>query len=95
MRPSGQGDSLSIQKISERTCGLAVMIVALDLHSYYVRELLVSLALFCMAFLFLALLVLAAVLLWWASEQLADRSGPASRRVIAYSRRLIAAYAKP
>lgn len=71
------------------------MIVALDLHSYYVRELLVSLALFCMAFLFLALLVFAAVFLWWASEQLADRSGPASRKVIAYSRRLIATYAKP
>jgi hypothetical protein len=95
MRPSGQGDSLPTQKISERTCGLAVIIVALDLHSYYVRELLVSLALFCMAFLFLALLVLAAVLLWWASEQLADRSGPASRKVIAYSRRVIATYAKP
>lgn len=86
---------MPIQKISERTCGLAVMIVALDLHSYYVRELLVSLALFCMAFLFLALLVFAAVFLWWASEQLADRSGPASRKVIAYSRRLIATYAKP
>lgn len=86
---------MPIQKISERTCGLAVIIVVLDLHSYYVRELLVSLALFCMAFLFLALLVLAAVLLWWASEQLADRSGPASRKVIAYSRRLIATYAKP
>ena len=95
MRLAGQEDSLPIQKISERTCGLAVMIVALDLHSYYVRELLVSLALFCMAFLFLVLLVLAAVLLWWASEQLADRSGPASRKVIAYSRRLIATYAKP
>jgi len=95
MRPSGQGDSLHIQKISERTCGLAVIIVALDLQSYYVRELLVSLALFCMAFLFLALLVLATVLLWWVSEQLADRSGPASRKVIAYSRRLIAAYVRP
>jgi hypothetical protein len=95
MRLAGQRDSLPIQKISERTCGLAFVIVALDLHSYYVQELLFSLALFSMAFLFLALLVLAAVLLWWASEQLADRSGPASRKVIAFSRRLIATYAKP
>jgi len=71
------------------------MIVLFDQHSYYVRELLVSLALFSVGFLFLALLVFAAVLLWWASEQLADRSRPASRKVIAYSRRLIAANAKP
>ncbi|HXJ06757.1 MAG TPA: hypothetical protein VNH65_16765 [Candidatus Acidoferrum sp.] len=86
---------MSIQKISRRTCGLAAMIVLFDQHSYYVRELLVSLALFSVGFLFLALLVFAAVLLWWASEQLADRSRPASRKVIAYSRRLIAANAKP
>jgi hypothetical protein len=95
MRPTGQGDSLPIQKISKRTCGLAVVIVALDLHSYYARELLVSMALFSVAFLFLAVLVFAALLLWWASEQLVDKSGPTSRRVIAFSRRLIAAYAKP
>jgi len=48
-----------------------------------------------MGFLFLALAVLAVMLLWWASEQLADWSGPASRKVIAFSRRLIAAYARP
>lgn len=83
-----------MQKISKCTCGLALTIVALDLHSYYVRELLVSMALFSVAFLFLALLILTAVLLWWASEQLADKSGPASRKMIAYSRRLIAAHAK-
>ena len=59
------------------------------------RELLVSLALFSAAFLFLALTVLAAILLWWASEQLADWSGPASRKVIDFSRRLIATYARP
>jgi len=81
---------LPLKRISKRTCGLAVTIVALDLHSYYVRELLVSMALFSVAFLFLALLVFAALLLWWASEQFADKSGPASRKVIEYSRRLMA-----
>ena len=82
-------------KISECTCGLVVPILGLGFSSYYIRELLVSLALFSMGFLFLALAVLAVMLLWWASEQLADWSGPASRKVIAFSRRLIAAYARP
>jgi len=71
-----------------------VTVAALDLYSYYVRELLVSLALFTVAFLILALAVLAAVLFWWASEQLASRTGPASRKVVAFSRRVIAAYAR-
>jgi hypothetical protein len=52
------------------------------------------LALFTAAFLILAFAALAAVLLWWGSEQLANRSGPASRKVIAYSRRVIAYYEK-
>jgi hypothetical protein len=82
-------------KVIERTCGLVVVLVALDLYSYFVRELLVSLALFTVAFLFLALTTFAAILLWWASEQLADRSGPASRKVIAFSRRLLAGYVRP
>lgn len=76
-------------------CGLVVTATGLELFSYHVRELLVSLALFTVAYLILALTVLAAVLLWWASEQLANRTGPASRRVVALSRRLIAAYARP
>ncbi len=76
------------------TCGLAITIAGLDLYSYYVRELLVSLALFTVIFLTLALATFAVVFLWWASEQLANRSGPASRKVIAFSRRLIAAYAR-
>lgn len=71
------------------------MMVALALHSYYVRELLVSVALFSVGFLFLALLVFAAVLVWWISEQLANGVGPASRKVMAWSRRLIATYEKP
>jgi hypothetical protein len=76
-------------------CAVIIAIVGLDLYSYFVRELLASLALLSVAFLVLTLVALAAVLLWWASEQLANRSGPASRRVIAFSRRLIAAYARP
>lgn len=75
-------------------CGAIITIAALDLYSYFVRELLVSLALFSLAFLILTLTVLAAVLLWWASEQLANRSGPASRWMLALSRRAIAAYAR-
>jgi hypothetical protein len=77
------------------TCGVIVTIAGLDLYSYVVQELLVSLAVFSVAFLVLTLTALAAVLLWWASEQMASRTRPASRRVIAFSRRLIAAYAKP
>jgi hypothetical protein len=75
--------------------GAGISIVALDLYSYYVHELLVSLVLFTAVFLVLALATFAAVLLWWASEQLANRSGPASRKFIAFSRRLIAAHARP
>ena len=82
-------------KIRECASGLVVTILGLGSSSYYIRELLVSLALFSMAFLFLALTVLAAMLLWWASEQLAGWSGPASRKVLAFSRRLIATYARP
>lgn len=93
--PLAQGDSLRRPKISECTCGLVVAISGLGFSSYYIRELLVFLALFSVAFLFLALTVLAVILLWWASEQLADRSGPASRKLIAFSRRLIATYARP
>jgi len=77
------------------TGGIVLTLVGIDLYSYHVRELLVSLALFSVVFLLLALVVLAAILLWWASEQLASKTGPASRRVIAFSRRLIATYARP
>jgi hypothetical protein len=86
---------LRTPKIRECACGLVVTILGFGFSSYYIREVLVSLALFSVAFLFLALTVLAAILLWWASEQLTDWSGPASRRVLAFSRRLMAAYARP
>jgi hypothetical protein len=83
------------QNFIKWTCGIVLALVGLDLYSYYVHELLVSLALFSIAFLLLALIVLAAILLWWASMKLASKTGPASRRVIAFSRRLIANYARP
>jgi len=68
------------------TCGLSVVIVGLGLYSYYVRELLASLVLFTGAFFLLGLVALGIFLIWTA---------PTSRNVVALSRRLIAAYAKP
>ncbi|HXP81211.1 MAG TPA: hypothetical protein VN976_15005 [Verrucomicrobiae bacterium] len=82
-------------KIRDYTCGLIVTIVGLGLYSYYTRELLAALTLFSVAFFFLALAGLGALLVWSASVQMAIWARPASRNVIAYSRRLIAAYAKP
>lgn len=95
MRPPDQRGFLRAPKFRECACGLAVTTLGFGFSSYYLRELLVSLALFSVAFLFLALTVLAAILLWWASEQLAGWSAPASRKVIALSRRLLATYARP
>jgi hypothetical protein len=82
--------------IIECTCCVIVLtLVGLDLYSYYVRELLVSLVIFSVAFLLLALVVLAAILIWWASEQVASKTGPTSRKMLAFSRRIIATYARP
>ena len=81
-------------KIRTYTCGLIATIVALSLYSYYVRELLASLALFSLAFLFLGLAVLCTVLVWYASVQVISWTMPASRNAAAFSRRLIAAYAR-
>jgi hypothetical protein len=78
-------------KIRDYTCGLIVTIVGLGLYSYYIRELLASLALFCVAFVFLALVALGALLAWSASEQLAIWFRSASRNVAVVSRLLIAA----
>jgi hypothetical protein len=77
-------------KIIECTGGLVLTLVGLELYAYHVRKLLVYLALFSVLFLLLALVVLAAILLWWASEQIVSKTGPPSRRVIEFSRRLIA-----
>ena len=81
-------------KAIEYTCGLSAVIVGLGLYSYYVRELMASLVLFAGAFLFLGLLALGVFLVWCAAEKVAIWTPPASRSVIALSRRLIAAYAR-
>ena len=62
---------------------------------YYLCELLVFLILFSVAFLVLSLIILAVILLWWATEWMASNARPALRRAIAFSRRLIAGYARP
>ena len=82
-------------KIRDYSSGPIVTIVGLGLYSYYVRELLAALTIFSVAFFFLALVGLGALLVWCASVQVALWAMPASRSLIAFSRRLIAAYAKP
>jgi hypothetical protein len=82
-------------KIRDYSCGLIVTIAGLGLYSYYVRELLAALTLFSLAFFFLVLIGLGALLVWSAGVQVAIWATPASRNVMAFSRRLIAAYAKP
>ena len=64
------------------------------MHSYYLRELFVTFAFFTLAFFFLALVALAGLLVWHASEKVATWAPPASRILIAFSRRLITAYAR-
>ena len=79
------GDSLGKIRIRNYTCGLAVTMVALGLYSYYVRELLASLLLFCALFLAMGLIVLGAVLAWYASMQVALWSRHVSRNAIAFT----------
>ena len=81
-------------RIIEYTCGLSVVIVGLGLYSYYVRELLASLALFSVAFFSLATVICGMFLIWSASVRVASWARPASRSMIAISQRLIAAYAR-
>ena len=79
---------------TEYMCGLGVMIMGLGLYFYYVRELLASLVLFSVAFFFLGLVSLGMFLVWCASVRVAIWTRPASRNLIALSRRLITAYAR-
>jgi hypothetical protein len=72
-----------------------VTIMGLGLYSYYFRELMAALTLFSVAFFFLVLVVLGALLAWSVSVQVAIRAWPVSRSMVAFSRRLIAAYARP
>ena len=69
-------------------------VVGFEMYSYYVRELLASLALFTGVFFVLGLIGIGAFLIWCVFEKLAIWSRPASRNMIALSRRLIAAHAK-
>ena len=82
-------------KAIEYMCGLSGVIVGLGLYSYFVRELLASLALFTGAFFLLGLAAVVIFLVWSAVMQAAIWTRPASRNVIALSRRLVAAYVKP
>jgi len=75
--------------------GLSVVIVTSGMLSYYVRELLAFLLLFTGAFLVVALVALGIFLVWCAMVKVALWTPSASRSVMAYSRRFIAAYAKP
>ena len=77
----------------EYTCGLIAANVGL--YFYCVRELLASLVLFTMVFLLLGAVAFGALLIWCASEKVAIRTAPASRKMIALSRRVIIAYIKP
>ena len=82
-------------KIRDYTSGLVVMIVGLGLYSYYVRELLAALTIFSVAFFVLAMAALGALLIWCGSVQVAVWASPASRSMIAFSRRMIASCARP
>lgn len=75
--------------------GLSVVVVGPGLYSYYVRELLAFLLLFAAAFLVLLLAALGIYLVWYSLVKVILWTPPASRSVIAFSRRFIAAHAKP
>jgi hypothetical protein len=92
--PKKQGDCLRELKATGYACGLGLMIMGLGLYSYYLRDLLASLVLFTVAFFFLGLVVLGGVFAWCASIQVTNWIRSASRSVIAFSRRLITAYAR-
>jgi hypothetical protein len=89
-----QGESLCDSKAIQYMGGLGVVIVGPSLYSYYVRELLAFLVLFAGAFLVLLLAVLGIYLVWYSLVKVAMWTPPASRSVIAFSRRFIAAHAK-
>jgi hypothetical protein len=85
---------LQKSRVIEYTCGVSAVIVGFGLYSYYVRELLASLALFTGAFFLVSLVAAVALLLWYAGVQTVLWARPASRNVIALSRRLVAAYVR-
>jgi len=82
-------------KATDYSYGLGATIVGLGLYSYHVRELLASLVLFTIAFFFLGLAAFGVFLIWCASERVVIWTGPASRNMIALSRRLMTACTRP
>jgi hypothetical protein len=81
-------------KVIEYSFGLSTVIIGLGFYSYYVRELLASLALFTGAFFLLGLALVGGFLLGWVAVQAFRWTGPASHDLIAFSRRLVAVYVK-
>ena len=77
-------------KVLEYTCGVSVLILGFGLYSFYVRELLASLALFTGAFFLLGMAFVGLFLLGWTALQAIRWAGPASRDMVAFSRRLVA-----
>lgn len=78
---------------SEQTCfwarpsnyawAMGVIAVGLGLHFYFMREMLVSLALFSLLFFLLTLVVLSVFCIFYAGNRATIWAGPASRAVIA------------
>jgi hypothetical protein len=93
--PRKTGESLREIKAIEYTCGTSAVVAGLGLYSYQVRELLAALVLFTVGFFFLSLVALGVFFIWYASEKVAIWTGPASRSMIALSRRLLVAYTRP
>jgi len=93
-RQKRQGEPVRDVKATEYMFGIGAVVVGIGLYSYYVRELLASLALFTGAFLILGMAALGVFLVWSAAERIAVWAPPASRSMFALSRRLIAAYAR-
>jgi hypothetical protein len=82
-------------KMGDYSCALIVTLAGAGTYSYYlVRELLAALTLFSVAFFFLASTGFGALLIWTLAVRMAILARPASRSVIGYSRRLIAAYTR-
>jgi hypothetical protein len=81
-------------KITGHTCRLVLIIGGFGLYSYAVRELPAAFDIFSAVFFSLAVVALCALLLCWASVQLAIRTRPLSRNVLTLSRHLIAEHAR-
>jgi len=81
-------------KVTGHTGGLVLVIGGFGLYSNAVRELPAAFNLLSVHFFSLAAVALCALLLYWASVQLAIRTRPLSRNVLTLSRHLIAERAR-